>query len=334
MMKNKFKFGKILLGLVFLAFFIYVFSHYSEIGKIPELLKKLNIYTLLGLIVIEYLFLTNRANIFYFIFKKLDVNISKFNSLLLFIASYSISVIAPTAGVSGIALYANQAEKLKTNKTKMILANGIFYFINYVSLGIILLLSLIYLCFSPNFSSHYLLVLTIFFTILLLIILVIYLAFTNYNFLEWFITKTTKFINCILKLFKISAFDKEIIEKIYRETRILKTTFIDNKKNFWHVIYLFFVGNILEVLSLYLIFYNLGVSASIIAITIVYGVGLLFMIASITPSGIGVVEPIMIWLFTAFGIPLEAALLTVLIFRVITFWLPIPFGIIAVKKYL
>ena len=132
----------------------------------------------------------------------------------------------------------------------------------------------------------------------------------------------------------MSVINNEVIEKIFKETRILKTTFIDNSKNFWCIILLFFVGNILEILSLYLILFNFGISANILFVSIVYVVGLLFMLASITPSGIGIVEPIMTWLFVALGIPIETALLSVLIFRIITFWLPIPFGVIIVKKYL
>lgn len=333
-MKNPFKFKKILLGLIFLAFFIYIFSHYSEIDRITALFSKINVFILLGLVLIEYLFLANRANIFYYIFRKLGINITKLNSFLIFIASYSLNVITPTAGVSGIALYANQAEKLKTSKTKMILANGIFYFIGYVSLAILLVLSLIYLWFLPDFSKNYLLVLFMISLLLLVIIFVIYLAFTNFSFLNWFISKTTRFINKLLKVFKISQINREMVEKIFKETRVLKKLFIDNNKNFWYIIMLFFVGNVLEIITLYLILYNFGVSAQIISVTVVYVIGILFMLASITPSGVGIVEPIMAWLFTSFGIPLETALITVLIFRAVTFWLPIPFGVFVIKKYI
>jgi hypothetical protein len=333
-MKNKFKFSNILLGLVFLVFFVYIFSHNSEINKLPSLISKLNLPILLGLIIIEYLFLANRANIFHFIFEKFDIKTSKLNSLLIFIASYSLNVITPSAGFSGIALYANQAEKLGTSKTKMILSNAVFYFVNYLSIAILLFLSLIYLFFTPVFPQSYLTFLAIIFLVLSLIILVIYIAFVNHKFLNWLITKSTKLIDSILKIFKAAVFDKDKVEKIFEETRILKQTFLDNSKNLWRIISLFFLGNLLEILSLYLILYNFGAHTSLIGVTVVYSVGLLFMLASITPSGIGIVEPIMAWLFTAFGVPIEVGLLTVLIFRAITFWLPIPFGIFIIRKYI
>ncbi|GAC1363467.1 MAG: hypothetical protein NVSMB32_05080 [Actinomycetota bacterium] len=46
----------------------------------------------------------------------------------------------------------------------------------------------------------------------------------------------------------------------------------------------------------------------------------------ITPGGLGVVELVLISTLTAFGAPSEVAALGVIAYRVVSFWLPIPFG--------
>jgi uncharacterized protein (TIRG00374 family) len=54
------------------------------------------------------------------------------------------------------------------------------------------------------------------------------------------------------------------------------------------------------------------------------------MIANLAPSpagGVGTVDAGLIGAFVLFGIPIEAVIPAILLFRVVGFWLPIPFGV-------
>ena len=49
-------------------------------------------------------------------------------------------------------------------------------------------------------------------------------------------------------------------------------------------------------------------------------------VVPITPAGLGVIEGILITTIVGFGVPHQPAILAVLAYRFINFWLPIPVG--------
>ena len=63
-----------------------------------------------------------------------------------------------------------------------------------------------------------------------------------------------------------------------------------------------------------------------------YAVGILFWVVAFTPSGIGVVEGVMALVLTTLGVSGEAATLTALSFRGLTFWLPLLIGFFLLRR--
>ena len=62
-----------------------------------------------------------------------------------------------------------------------------------------------------------------------------------------------------------------------------------------------------------------------------YALGTLFLVVSITPQGLGVVEGVMTAIFVSFGVPLERAAVVVLAYRGLSFWLPLCVGFVALR---
>ncbi len=87
-----------------------------------------------------------------------------------------------------------------------------------------------------------------------------------------------------------------------------------------------------NILSLYLLFrgfnYDIGFSPLVGG----YAVGVLFLIVSITPMGIGVVESLMPLVYVSLGAPSPVAAAVVLSFRGMTFWLPLVLGFILLRR--
>jgi phosphatidylglycerol lysyltransferase len=63
-----------------------------------------------------------------------------------------------------------------------------------------------------------------------------------------------------------------------------------------------------------------------------YAVGILFWIVAITPQGIGVVEGVMALVITSLGVPAERSLVIALAFRGLTFWLPLIVGFVLLQR--
>jgi uncharacterized protein (TIRG00374 family) len=86
---------------------------------------------------------------------------------------------------------------------------------------------------------------------------------------------------------------------------------------------------LLDAASLFVFIAALGTIVSPVDLLVAYGLAQVLAVIPITPSGLGVVEGVLIPTLTGFGVPQEAALLGVLGYRLVNFWLPIPVGGIA-----
>jgi len=93
-----------------------------------------------------------------------------------------------------------------------------------------------------------------------------------------------------------------------------------------------FAAHVLDLCTLYLLFLAFNQKVSLGQLVAGYAVGILFWIVSITPQGIGIVEGMMALVFTSLGIPGAAATTVALVFRGLTFWLPMLLGFFAIQR--
>lgn len=334
MKKSYLKLGQLIFGLVILLFFIYIFFHFTEVKQIPALLSSLKWYYILGLVIFEFLFLQNRAQIFKVIYNKFNVAMSMWESLKIFIAAYTANTIAPSAGVAGVALYVSQAEKHNTTKTRVLLITLVFYFINLIALAALLLIPLIYFLTLGQLQTYFWVSALILFVIIILFGILIFLAYKAPKGFLRIVNICIHFINFFTKLLHLKLIRNEFANVLLDELKYFRLIYKKDPGVFWVPFLLFFLGNFYEIVILYIIFFAFGIHAHWLMLTVVYAISLLFMTISITPGGIGIVEPLMAVIFVSSGISLEISGLAVLIFRIITFWLPLPFGVVIMRKYL
>ena len=83
---------------------------------------------------------------------------------------------------------------------------------------------------------------------------------------------------------------------------------------------------LLDAASLWVFLFSFGAHVSPIDLLVAYGLANILAVIPITPGGLGIVESISISTLTGFGVPGGAATAGVLCWRLVNFWLPIPFG--------
>ncbi|MHB1088502.1 MAG: lysylphosphatidylglycerol synthase transmembrane domain-containing protein, partial [Acidimicrobiales bacterium] len=66
-----------------------------------------------------------------------------------------------------------------------------------------------------------------------------------------------------------------------------------------------------------------------IDLLVAYGLANIFAAIPITPAGLGVIEGLLIPTLQGFGVPYSQAILAVLAYRLVNFWIPIPIGGVA-----
>ncbi len=86
-------------------------------------------------------------------------------------------------------------------------------------------------------------------------------------------------------------------------------------------------GNwLLDAASLWIFLFAYGKAVFPIDLLVAYGLANILAVIPITPGGLGVVEGVLIPTLVGFGVPKGIAILGVLTYRLVNFWLPIPLG--------
>jgi len=83
---------------------------------------------------------------------------------------------------------------------------------------------------------------------------------------------------------------------------------------------------LLDAASLYVFLLAFGARPSPVDVLVAYGLANILAVIPLTPSGLGVVELTIVAVLKGFGIPGDVAAAGVLTWRLVNFWLPIPFG--------
>jgi len=120
---------------------------------------------------------------------------------------------------------------------------------------------------------------------------------------------------------KVSATIRKIAERI--------TLLINNRRNLWWAFTWALLNWLLDAACLWVFLWAFGSLVSPVDLLVAYGLANVLAAIPITPAGLGVIEGVLIPALVGFGVPHEQAILAVLSYRLVNFWIPIPVGGIA-----
>ena len=113
-----------------------------------------------------------------------------------------------------------------------------------------------------------------------------------------------------------------LVQKVADRLKILSTSSgLLRKAGIWAA-----ANWLLDCASLYVFCLAFGAKISPIDVLVAYGLANVLAVIPLTPSGLGVVELTIIAVLKGFGVPGGVAAAGVLSWRLVNFWLPIPFG--------
>lgn len=99
-----------------------------------------------------------------------------------------------------------------------------------------------------------------------------------------------------------------------------------NRPTLWGAVEWASANWILDAACLWTFLWAFGHPISPIDLLVAYGLANILAVIPITPGGLGIVEGTLIPTIVGFGVPAPQALLSVLAYRFLNFWLPIPLG--------
>jgi phosphatidylglycerol lysyltransferase len=332
---KKFNWGSVIYIIVLILFGWLIYSKWDEILIIMGSWHKVGLKLMLLALIFEILVYFMQAKAFQYIYNLFGLRVKWERMYWLLLKSFFMGVVAPTGGfLIGAGVMVDDGQKMGFSKIKLLLANVVYWVMFFTVFIFFLLISLFFLIIK-NQIQDYILIPAIIMLVLAIVMLTIMVVMLNdYQRFKKYSLWVGLIINQInqkmgrgilLSEKKIKQYSYELFEGY---NFVISNVF--KLKKILLMIVLMIVCNVLLLSTLVASvdgdFGNIGVLMA------TYIIAAMLMMVSVTPSGLGVVELAMTSILSAFVLPVEGAVLVVVMFRLFQFWLPLVSGFWVFRK--
>jgi uncharacterized protein (TIRG00374 family) len=125
---------------------------------------------------------------------------------------------------------------------------------------------------------------------------------------------------------RIPVLDPEKVTRLLAKVAERITMLVNSRRTLWSAFMWASLNWLLDAACLWVFIWSFGYVISPIDLLVAYGLANILAAIPITPSGLGIIEGVLIGTLVGFGVPHDQALLAVLAYRLVNFWIPIPVG--------
>jgi uncharacterized protein (TIRG00374 family) len=323
---------KFIIAIALFLGFIFVVAKLTEIQSIAETLQR-GIWWFLGLaLIVEFLWFLNCGASFRAIYRAMGIQEQLGTLSLIVSAANFVNIVAPSAGVSGLAIFISEAHRRDYSPARAAIAGVLFLFFDYLGLIGILLVGLIILIRRNDLTLVVILASVALVGLAMLFAFLLNLGMQSAIALGNALAKMAHIINRILHPFIHREYLSEVRAHEFAHDAaegLIKMR--SEPKTMLMPLFLALTNKTALIIILTLVFLAFKIPISIGTIIACFSIGYLFVIISPTPAGIGVVEGALTLALTSMYISLEDAAVITLSYRGITFWIPLLFGMISLR---
>jgi glycosyltransferase 2 family protein len=323
----------IIVIVLFLGVGLIVLS-FGELENTLATLEKAHLRWLVLGLALEVLWMVNVGLTYQSIYHLLGIEENRDRLTLVAAASNFVNIIAPTAGVSGIAVFANDARRRGYPPGKATLAGALFLLVDQAAFLLVLALGWIVLIRRNDLTAGEISASLLILAIACIFAFLLYLGYRSADALGNVLARIAHAVNRILKPFlhrnylsedRAHAFAAEVFEGLsdlpeHSIQRLLRPLL--------HALF----NKALLIGILLCAFLSFDVAFSAGTIIAGWAIGYLFLIVSPTPNGIGIVEGLMPLTLASLRVPYEAAVVVTLTYRAVTFWFLLAVGAWAFRR--
>lgn len=311
------------------AAFIFVVCYFSVIRKDIKLIEEVNVFWLIASITAQLLTYLFSALIYYRLLKIFQpaMQITVWQLCQASVIALFANQVVPLAGISGNVFFYNflKHEKYPVQNIFTVVIVELLTF--YIAIELMILTALAAGFFFYKTS--------LLFTIILVAGFFVYILFACGIAL---LGKKETVIALCRKLSKIKWLGKyvEKLKKFVSENssnlQNSLTFVIQYKKEVASLCILQVCIFLCDGFTIYALFHGLGVTISFIAIFVALILTKIISLLPVSPGALIVYESSLTFFFTKLGAPLGTAVIVTLLFRLMSFWLPIPAGFLLSGK--
>jgi hypothetical protein len=299
---------------------------FSELETIMSTLRKAHLTFFILAIIVQLIWFITAARMYQSIFHLLGVYESTLTLSRIATAANFINVVAPTAGVGGIALFASEAHRRGHPSGKVTVAAALFMLLDQAAFLCVLALGLIVLARRNDLDVSEISASLLLLGTAISYAFVLYLGYRSEEKLGNLLAKIARGINRIVKFFRKQEYLSETrAHEFAHEVAEGFSGLTEKPSSLIRPILWGILSKILLMCILICAFLSFEVPFSAGTIIAGFSITYLFLIVSPTPSGIGIVEGLMPIALTSLNVDWSQAVLITLTYRTVTFW--VPFGI-------
>jgi hypothetical protein len=324
---------KFLLAVLLLLAVYFLLTRFTEVEQVAQTLQRGDVKWILLAIGLHFVWLVNLAASFRSCYRLLGIDETIERLLLLSLGANFVNVIAPAAGVSGLAVFITDSRIRGKPTGRVTSAAALSIMYDYVAFIVVLALGLTVLIRRDRLGAAEITASLILLAIASVFATLLWLGMRSGERLGGALAWMARMVNRLLHPLRRRAYLSEdkarefagevaeglaIARQAPRGAILLPAALALSKQA-------------LLISMLFMVFMAFGQAFSVGTLVAGYAIGYLFVIVSPTPSGIGFVEGAMTLALTTLRVPLAAASIITLAFRGITVWLTLFYGAIAMR---
>jgi len=312
-------------GLVYLSF--------GELASIVETLQRGNPWFTLLAILFQLSWFAVTGFTYLSLYRTLGMDETLPKMALMTAAANFVSTVMPSAGMGGIAVFINNANRNGQSTGRVTIVSMLFVFFDYLAFLCVLALGLIVLFRRNDLDASEITASLIILAVAMGLGFLLYLGSQSAAALGRALAGMARLVNRVTKPFLHRQYLSEMRAHEFAREMAQDLKSLPPK---WDSLILPFLlalaGKTLLMGILAASFLTFAVPLSAGVIIGGFSIAYLFLIVSPTPSGIGIVEGVMPLALTSLNVPWSEAVIITLAYRGITFWLPLGIGAFAFRQ--
>ncbi len=310
----------------------FVYLSFGELQSILDTLRMGNFWFLLIAVLIQFGWFLVAGTTYLSLYRVLGIDGTVYKLSLLAAAANFVNIVAPSAGMGGMAVFISDARRHNNSTGKATVANMLFLFLDYVAFLFVLTIGLLILMRRNDLGPSQIAASVIMFAIAAALGFLLYLGSRSAESLGNALAWMARLVNraaepFIHRPYLSEARAHEFATEMAEDLRSLPGKYQSLLKPLLYSL----ANKTLMMLILAASFLSFEVPFTAGTIIGGFSISYLFLIVSPTPSGIGIVEGVMPLALSSLNVPWSQAVIITLAYRGITFWLPLGVGALAFR---
>jgi hypothetical protein len=310
----------------------FVILRFSEVQNVVVTLKSANSGYLVLALAIQLVSFAVLGLTFRSIYRLLGLNEGLWHLTLVAVAGGFVNIVAPSAGIGGIAMFVNDGQERQQAPGKVMVAGALYFLMDEAAFLCVLSVAMSILLKRHDLNAGEIFAAVALVIIALSIASLLYLGYRSSKMLGNVLAKMARLVNYIVRPFIRREYLSEARAHQFAAEVEEGLGSLPEKPRSLFVPFLFSLLNkILLMVILAVSFLSFKVPFTVSTIIGGFSIAYLFLIVSPTPSGVGVVEGIMAVALHSLRVNFSHAVIITLTYRAITFWAPLAIGALAFR---